>query len=447
MSHVHMSIEDAPLNRFHQILSLRTGGGWLLDGYVLSIIGVAMIQMSNALNLSNFWQGMVAASALIGIFFGGFLGGWMSNFMGRKKLYFVSPILFTLCSIVQLWVDSEWVLFISRFIVGIGVGYEYTVGGSILAEFLPKKYRGPRLAALTTLWFTGAALAYIVGNIILKEAGPDGWRYVLASPAVLGIVLLIFRMGTPESPRWLVSKGRTDEANQIIKQVYGDSYSVANLESQVATKELTLKEVFTSGYGKRVFFVSMFWACSVIPVFAVYAFAPRVLEALHLTGDWAAYGSVAITLLFVVGCVVATQLINALGRRTMILNSFLWSGIALLALGSFSEGSQILILILFGLYALFIGGAQVLQFVYPNELFPTEIRSLGVGIGASFSRIGAAIGTWLVPISLDTIGIGNTMFIAAGVTLIGLVVSYFFAPETSALTLEEATSLTASEQA
>lgn len=447
MSNSHMSIEDAPLNRFHQILSLRTGGGWLLDGYVLSIIGVAMVAMSEALNLTSFWQGMIAASALIGIFFGGFLGGWMSDFMGRKKLYFVSPIIFTICSIVQLWVDSEWLLFLSRFVIGIGVGYEYTVAGTMLTEFLPKKYRGPRLASLTTLWFAGAAIAYIIGNIILKEAGPDAWRYVLASPAILGIALFMFRIGTPESPRWLISKGRVAEADAIIKQVYGNHYSVANVETQPATQKVPLSELLASGYGKRVFFVTMFWSCSVIPVFAVYAFAPRVLEALNLTGDWAAYGSVAITLLFVVGCVVATQLINVIGRRPMILHSFLWSGLALLGLGVFSESSQILILILFGLYAVFIGGAQVLQFVYPNELFPTEIRSLGVGIGASFSRVGAAIGTWLVPISLDTIGIGNTMFAAAAVTFIGLTISYFLAPETQSLSLEEATSLTPSTQA
>ncbi len=444
MSNARMSIEDAPLNRFHNILTMRTGGGWLLDGYVLSIIGVAMVEMAKALNLSSFWQGMIAASALIGIFFGGFLGGWMSDRMGRKKLYFVAPALFALCSIAQFWAESGIALFLCRFIIGIGVGYEYTVAGSILAEFLPKKYRGPRLAALTTLWFAGAAIAYIVGNIILKEAGPDAWRYVLASPAIIGIALILFRLGTPESPRWLISKGRMAEADTIIKQVYGPQYSVANVEAQAATRKVSLGELLSSGYGKRVFFVGMFWACSVIPVFAVYAFAPRVLEALHLTGDWAAYGSVAITLLFVVGCVVATKLINVMGRRTMILHSFLWSGLALLGLGLFSEGSQMLILVLFGLYALLIGGAQVLQFVYPNELFPTEIRSLGVGMGASFSRIGAAIGTWLVPISLDSIGIGFTMFVAAAVTFVGLAVSYFLAPETRSLTLEQATSLTPS---
>ena len=79
-----ISIEDVPLSGFHQLLTVRSGGGWLLDGYVLSIIGVAMVQLSAALSLSSFWEGMVAASALIGIFFGGFLGGSLTGHLGRQ---------------------------------------------------------------------------------------------------------------------------------------------------------------------------------------------------------------------------------------------------------------------------------------------------------------------------------------------------------------------------
>ncbi len=141
----NVSIEDVPLNRFHQLLTIRTGGGWLLDGYVLSIVGVAMVQLSSALQLTSFWQGMIAASALIGIFFGSFLGGWLGGLIGRQKLYFVAPILFTLCSLTQYWVESAMMLFLCRFVIGIGVGFEYTIAGSLLAEFLPQQSRGPRL--------------------------------------------------------------------------------------------------------------------------------------------------------------------------------------------------------------------------------------------------------------------------------------------------------------
>ncbi|MDZ3993457.1 Inner membrane metabolite transport protein YgcS [Pseudomonas sp. Teo4] len=188
-------------------------------------------------------------------------------------------------------------------------------------------------------------------------------------------------------------------------------------------------------------FVAMFWSCSVIPVFAVYAFAPKVLGALNLKGDWASFGSVAITFLFVVGCIIATRLINSMGRRSMLLHSFFWSGLALLALATFHDGAEVLILVLFGAYALFIGGAQVLQLVYPNELFPTEIRAGAVGVGTSLSRVGAAIGTWLVPMALDSYGIAFTMYAAAAVTFVGLAFSLALAPETRSLNLQQAASL------
>ncbi len=441
MTNPNISVEDVPINRFHQLLTLRSGGGSFVDGYVLSIIGVAMVQMSAGLDLSSFWQGMIAASALIGIFFGGFLGGWLTDHFGRKRVFFVGPVLFMLASLAQLWVESALALFLLRFTIGIAVGIEYPVATSLLVEFLPKKNRGPRLATLTVLWFAGAAAAYMIGEAILRHGGDDAWRLVLASAAVIGAILFALRIGTPESPRWLISKGRSAEAEQVIKRVYGNDFSLRNLPEESKIRKLSFMSLLHSGYGKRMLFVTMFWTCSVIPVFAVYAFAPKVLAALHLKGDWASIGSVAITCLFVVGCIIGTRLLNSIGRRTTLLHSFFWSGLALLGLGAFSDGNEMLILVLFGAYALFIGGAQVLQLVYPNELFPTEIRAGAVGVGTSMSRIGAAVGTWLVPIALDSYGIGATMYAAAVVTFVGLAFSVALAPETRSLNLQEAAAL------
>jgi putative MFS transporter len=436
-----ISIEDVPLNGFHQLMTLRSGGGWILDGYILSIIGVAIVQFSDYLKLDPFWQGLVAASAMLGTFCSGFIGGWLTDRIGRRRLFFVGPILFIVGSVGSFWVESGTSLFILRFLVGIGVGLEYPVAGSLLTEFLPQKNRGPRLAGLTILWFVGAALSYIVGGFILASGGEDGWRLVLASSAVLGVMLFLVRLGTPESPRWLVSKGRFDEADQVIKKVYGPTFSLANMPQEEAEQKVSLGNLLHSGYGKRMLFVIVFWTAAVVPMFAVYSFAPVVLGALNLKGAWAAYGSVLITLLFVVGCIVATRLIDTMGRRPLVIHSFLWSSLALLGLGAFSGGSEIAVLVLFGAYALFIGGAQVLELVYPNELFPTEVRAFAVGIGSSMTRVGSAIGTWLVPASLAGIGIGYTMYAAAAVSVVGLVASVLLAPETRGMSLEQASSL------
>ena len=441
MSHLAVSIEDAPLNSFHQRLTVAVGGASLMDGYILSIIGVALVQMTAQLQLSNFWQGMIATSALLGIFVGGLFSGWLTDKFGRRKVVFVAPIVFLIASTLQFWTDSPLVIFLLRFFIGIAIDIDYSAATSLFVEFVPKKYRGSRLAGFTILWFTGAALAYIFGDMIVRASGEHGWRWALASSILIGVLLLLSRINTSESARWLMTKNRNSEAEAIIQKVYGSNYSLANLPETQSNQKMSLGEMLRMGYGKRLAFVSIFWTCAVIPVFAVYAFAPKVLSALKLEGDWAAYGSVAITLLFVVGCIGGTKLIDVLGRRKMLIHSFFWSGLALLFLGALADSSEMVVLMLFGAYALFIGGAQVLELVYPNEIFPTALRPYAMGWGVSASRIGAAIGTFLVPISLESIGIENTMYIAAAVTFIGLVVSIAWAPETKSKDLAEAASL------
>lgn len=436
----HVSIEDVPLNDFHERLTFRAGGGTFVDGYVFGVFGVALLQVSTALNLSSFWEGMIAASVLIGIFFGGFFGGWLTNRFGRKRIFLVAPIVFIFASLAQCWVDSAPALFALRLLIGIGVGIEYPVSTALLVEFLPRQSRGPRLATLAVLWFVGAAVSYIVGELILRSGLDEAWRVALASGAVLGGWLLIVRVGTLESPRWLLSKGRFAEAEDIIKAVYGSAFTLNDLPEQKEIRKLSFRDLLHSGYGRRMLFVVLFWTCSVIPIFAVYSFAPKVLAALGLAGDFGSIGSVTITIFFVMGCIAATFLVNRIGRRTMLTYSFLFSGVALFGLGAF-PGSAWAILTCFALYALFSGGVQVLTLVYPSEIFPTEIRTLAVGMGASFSRIGAAVGTYFVPISLETIGVSLTMFTAAIITLIGLLISWILAPETRSLSLQQAVAL------
>lgn len=437
----HASLEDVPLNNFHKRLTFYSAGGPFLDGYVLSIIGVAMVQISAALQLNEFWVGLIAASALIGVFLGGFAGGWFTDKYGRKILYLVDLIAIVGFSVAQFWVDSAWLLFVWRLLIGIAVGADYPIATSLLAEFLPRKHRGPLLGFLLVMWFAGAAAAYIVGDLILRFGGEDAWRWVLASALVPGIIFLLARAGTPESPRWLLSKGRKAEADKVIKKVYGPEYSIEDLPEPVRERKVSVWALFHSGYGKRMWFVTIFWTCAIIPLFAIYSFAPMVLQALKLEGDWATYGSVAITVIFVIGCILGSWLINRMGRRKMLIHSFLWSGLALALLGVFPNASPIVVLSLFAAYAIFNGGAQVLEFVYPNELFPTEIRASAVGLASSLSRIGSALGTYLMPTAISSIGIGNTMYVAAGISLVGVWCAVTMAPETSSLDLQEAAAL------
>jgi putative MFS transporter len=435
MSHV---VDDAPLSSFHKKLALYSSGGPFLDGYILSIIGVAMIQITPQFNLSASEQGLVGAAALGGIFFGAFLGGWLTDKFGRHLLFTVDLIALVACSVLQAFVNDAFWLIVLRVMIGFAVGADYPIATSLLAEFTPSRWRGPLLGAFVTMWFVGAAVAYIVGQFLLTF--DDGWRWMLASAALPGIAIVLLRMGTPESPRWLAKKGRNEEANEVLAKVYGPHVTLADLPEEAGTN-VSVGELLKSGYGKRMAFITIFWTCSIVPLFAVYAFGPAILAALNLGGDLAHIGSAAITVMFLVGCLIAVFLVNRMGRRPLIIHSFLWSGLALLALGLFPGADTWVIMALFAAYAVLIGGTQIMQWVYPNELFPTEVRGSAVGLASSLSRIGAAVGTYLVPLALATLGIGTTMIIAGVVTLLGLAVSLAWAPETRGKTLGEAAML------
>ncbi|MFC3171354.1 MFS transporter [Acinetobacter vivianii] len=149
MNNSNISVEDVPLNAFHQRLTVSVGGASLMDGYILSIIGIALVQMTANLQLTNFWQGMIATSALIGIFAGGLFSGWLTDKFGRRKIIFVAPVIFLICSVLQFWTDSPVMIFVLRFLIGIAIAIDYSAATSLFVEFVPKKYRGSRLAGFT----------------------------------------------------------------------------------------------------------------------------------------------------------------------------------------------------------------------------------------------------------------------------------------------------------
>lgn len=435
------SLEDHHLNGFHKKLTVYSGAAPFLDGYIISIFGAVVIPLTTALDLNIVEQGLIAAGPLVGMFFGGALGGWLTDRFGHKTLYLLVLLMLAVLSLLQLWVTAAWMLMILRFLLGVAIGADHPLATSLLAEFLPRRHRGPILASLVAVWFLGAVVAYAVGVLLVQTGHPDAWRWALASSVIPGVIFLFLRLGTPESARWLLNRGRVEEADEVIKQVYGPEYSTSDLGEVTPEAKIPLSALLHSGYGRRIVFVSVFWACSIVPQFAITAFAPRIMESMGLTGALAEWGPVAINAMFLIGCIVAVGLISPMGRRRLLLHSFLWSGLALLLLGIFPQAAPLITLALFGAYALTIGGAQVEQYVYPNELFPTDIRATAMGIATSMSRIAAAIGTYLVPVMLTTIGAGNTMYVMAGVSAIGLIVSWFMAPETEHLNLSAAASL------
>ncbi|WP_421843977.1 MFS transporter [Mycobacterium sp.] len=255
-------IDDAPITAFHKKLTLFSSGGPFIDGYVLSIIGVALITLKPAMGLSATEVGLIGASSLIGIFAGGGLFGYLTDRIGRHVMYIVDLVALAVFSILSALVDQAWQIILLRFLLGVAIGADYPIATSLLAEFLPKKQRGRFLGAMFVVWAVGAAAAYVVGYA-LRNFGPDTWRILLASPALFAIVTLLARLGTPESPRWLLSKRRIDEADAAIKKAFGPQYSVDDLTEE-NTGSTSFTRVFKPPYLKRTVFVSVFWTAQVI---------------------------------------------------------------------------------------------------------------------------------------------------------------------------------------
>ncbi|MDY3128936.1 MAG: MFS transporter, partial [Berryella intestinalis] len=203
-----------------------------------------------------------------------------------------------------------------------------------------------------------------------------------------------------------------------------------------------VRKVFSQGYLGRIVFLGILTLCQVVPMYAIYTFGPDIMAAFGLgQGREAILGESAVSLFFLVGSVPAMFWLNSMGRRPLLIGSLALMAVGLTVLGVFPDAPIAVIVAAFGLYAFFSGGPGILQWLYPNELFPTEVRATAVGTAIAFSRIGTIAATYGTPLFMQAYGVGPTMLVAAGLVVSGLVLSVAFAPETKGRSLAETSSL------
>lgn len=437
---VHNIIDEAPYGKFHKKLVLLSAGGPFLDGYILGNLGIVIIGVQNQLGLSDGMLGLAGAAALIGLFIGGIGFGRLTDVIGRKLMYTLDLSALLVGSLLCLFIHEGWQLIVLRIFLGIAVGADYPIATSMLSEWLPRKERGKAMGLLMGWYFVGGVAANLVGWILISAMGDDAWRWVLASAAIPAFVIMVARHGTPESPRWLVSNGHREQARENITAALNRPVTEKELDdleqSEVGTG-LGFWDAFRAPYGKRTLFVCLFWTCQIIPLFALYTYGPTLLEEFGIDGDSVA-GALLISVIFLVGIAPALWLIDRIGRRNLIVWSFFLMAIPLFLLGIFPHSGGYLVILAFCAYAFFSGGPSILEWAYPTELFPTEIRGTAVGIATSISRIGAAVGTYLVPVAISGVGLGTTMICGGVITLIGFLVCLAWAPETKGKSLNEA---------
>ncbi|WP_431924395.1 MFS transporter [Nonomuraea jabiensis] len=435
-------LDDLPTSPFHRKVAFVAAGGPFCDGYLLGIIAVALPAASTELGLGSLWKGLIGASALIGMFFGGLVFGPLTDRLGRSGMYTLNLLVFLVCSVLQFFAADAWQLFAIRLVMGLALGADYPIATALATEFLPRRMRGPALASLVLVLWVGYTMSFVVGYL-LTDLGPGAWRWTLASAAVPSLIFLLLRLGTPESPRWLLSVGRAEEARAIVAKHLGPDADFEQLAAETRSAAprkgvglAAVAELFRRGYGPMLVFCAVFWACQVAPSFAVKTFQPQLLTSLDVGNALAA--SVLIQSFAIVGTAIGLVVVNSLGRRTLLLGSTAIFTAALLLLGLNPWPVSAIIVTLFIVFNVAEAAGSGLQFVYPNELFPTELRGTGMGIATALSRLGSAAGTFLLPVTIDRWGSSTALFIAAGIGAAGLLVSWRMAPETRHLGLAQA---------
>jgi putative MFS transporter len=415
-------------------------GGMFLDGYILGIIGPVTTDMTTDLGLSTLWVGLIAAAPLFGIFIGSPLGGWATDKFGRKPMFLVDMGLFVIASGLQFFagasqffVDSAVQLFVIRLLMGIAIGGEYSIGWPLMSEFSPARLRGRLLGVTVIAWYVGFMVAFIVGHVLIEYTDLS-WRVILGSSTLIAVVLFIARIGLPESPRWLWNQGRRKEAHDIAHRYMESAADMTDVEHE-DTRPGSFGMLFSSQYWRATLFTAGFWFCAVTPYFAIATFADSVLEKYGLSGGFA--GGVGLSALAALGVVITVLLIDKVGRRVLTVPTQWLCTVFLAIIGLWAGAPPLVVLILFLAFSFFNAGYNTLTSIYPGEVFPTEIRGIGTGFAAAVSRIGAGLGTFLLPWSMANLGVSASMLIAAGIAAIGAALSQWLAPETKGKSLTE----------
>ncbi|AFJ48370.1 MFS transporter [Shimwellia blattae] len=424
------NFDDIRFSAIHRRIMLWGSGGPFLDGYVLVIIGVALEQLTPLLALDARWIGLLGAATLAGLFIGTSLFGYICDRVGRRKMFLIDIIAIGVISLGTMFVSSPMELLVMRFLVGVVIGADYPIATSMITEFSSTRQRAFAVGFIALMWYVGATCANLVGFALYDV--PGGWRWMLGSAVIPCLVILVGRFDLPESPRWLIRQGRREECDQMMIRLFGEKVHFEEEPPQ----DTHFSALFNRRHLPWVLFTGAIWTCQVVPMFAIYTYGPHIVGLLGLDrGPMATLGNVVISLFFMLGCLPAMYWLNRVGRRSLLLLSFLLMTLALGALGLGLSPGIWLVVSCFAVYAFFSGGPGILQWLYPNELFPTAIRASAVGLIMSVSRIGTVISTWALPVFISEYGIGPTMLVGAGISLAGLVISLLFAPETRGMPL------------
>ena len=447
---------------FHTRVVLALGITWILDGLEVTLAGAlsGALKESPTLQFTNFDVGFANSAYLAGAVIGAFGFGWLTDRIGRKKLFFITLALYltataaTACS----WSVASYALF--RFLTGAGIGGEYTAINSTIQELVPARYRGWTDLVINGSFWIGAAMGAVSAIILLDPhlIGPDwGWRLAYLTGACLGLIVFVMRMWIPESPRWLVIHGHPDEANAIVENIERsvtghtqgqDPHQHAWPKMKLKMRDHTpLREVahtLFSVYRQRSMVgLALMIAQAFFYNAIFFTFALVLTDFYGIAANQVGWYLLPFAAGNFLGPLVLGRLFDTLGRRVMITLTYAVSGILLalsgylFSIGVLSAQTQTIAWMVIFFCA---SPAASAAYLTVSETFPLEVRALAIAFFyAVGTGIGGVAGPALFGALIDT-GSRDSVFLGyllgAGLMIAAAAVAWRYAVAAERRTLE-----------
>jgi len=445
-------LDESSLNRIQRWLWVLSTGGTLLDGYAIFVLGVAMPIIIAEFQIHPDVVGLIGASLVFGAVIGAGVGGPMADHLGRKKLMLADMILIAAGACTSALANGPAMLFIGQLLVGIGVGIDFPVSSSYVSEILPKPNRARMMVATIACQSVGMLLAATVTLLLLRSGSAQAWRLFLATEAAVAVLFFILRLSAPESPHWLMSRGKLAEAAQaFIRIIPEQRQAVVQLTSNQEKLAALVPHVkggmsilFSRGYRARTALVTIPWFLMDIATYGVGLFTPTILGAIEISGrtrglnahDFAlAEGSAIIDLFLLFGFLLGIWLVPRFGRIRMQVIGFAGMAMGMLVLVAAVglTNSSLHIPLVFAGFILFNllmnAGPNSTTFTLAPMLFPTQLRGTASGFAAGVAKLGATLGVFFLPILKERFGVPSVLGIVSAVSLLGLIVTFVLGRE------------------
>lgn len=413
-----------------------------LFGFDVVVISGADKKLQLLWNSSDAFHGaVVMGMALWGTVIGAIFGGIPTNKWGRKKTLLAIGILYTLSAIGSALSNDPYVFAFFRFMGGLGVGASTIAAPAYISEIAPAKDRG-RLVSLYQFNIVLGILVAFFSNYLLSGIGDNDWRWMLGVQAIPAIFYTLFVITIPESPRWLISQSRVEEAKKVMKIISPDQDSellATQMEEDYA--DAPKENIFMKKYRfplTLAFLVAFFNQMSGINAFLYYA--PRIFGEAGLGEKTALLSSIGIGVVNMVFTLVGVNLIDKVGRKKLM---FIGSIGYIISLGLVSmafyfhwTGLAIPIFLFLFIASHAIGQGTII-WVFISEIFPNHLRASGQSFGSSTHWVLAAIIPSLIPTLFSTIGPGTVFLVFTIAMVFQLLFVIFMMPETKGTTLEK----------